>query len=251
MVYGKRNYGRIRGKRTMRKVKATPFKRVNTRRLVAKEKTKSLVKLIKGVTLKQAETCYRTYKLESFTCYHNSIIRPHLWYPNNPIGNNMWPTQGNTDGNRQGDEIIVQGIRLRMVLNVPYDRRNTQFRMFFIMYNSTQGDPLNRTDFLHDITGNIMLDPIQTDRWPGVKYLGTYYCKGKDLQGTDHHTILINRWISMKRKVKFNSDGDVMPSNLKENGAIVILPYSTTGALTTDQVATNCQMTATLYFKDP
>lgn len=231
--------------------KLTPFKRYNAKAMVARAKTKTLTKLIKAVQLKDSETCYRTYKLQSFALYHNSIAAHSIWYPGNPIGNNLFPTQGNTDGNRKGDEIICQGIRLRMVLNVPYDRRNTTFKMFFIQWNSVQGNVGLRTDLLHDITGNIMLDPIQKDRWPGVKYLGSYTSRAKDLQGTDHHTILVNRWLPLKRKVTFLTDGNVEPANLREYGSVVIFSYSTTGALETDAVATNCQFTATLYYKDP
>lgn len=234
-----------------RKSKTTPFKKAPVKRLVNRYKTKQLVKLIKGVQLKQCETCYRTLKHQSFSLNHNTLQNIWLWYPSNPIGNNLFPTQGNTDGNRRGDEIICQGVRMRMVLNVPYDRRNSVFKLFFLQWNSTQGSPDLRTDLLHDITGTTVLDPIQKDRWPGIRYLGSYSCRAKDLQGTDHHTILINKWIPLKRKVTFLSDGDVNPANLRENGGVIIMPYSTTGALQTDTIATNCQCTYTLYYKDP
>lgn len=247
---GKYGY-RKKTNRRRNTVRKTPFKKVNTKALAAKAKTRTLVKLIKGVQLNQCETCYRTFKIQSFSLNHNVIARLTLWDDSMTAGNNLFPTQGDTDGNRRGDEIITQGIRLRMIFNVPYDRRNSMFKIFFVPYNTVQGDPYNRTDLLHDITGTIMLDPLQTDRWPNIMYLGKYSCRSKDLQGSDHHTILINRWIPMKRKLKFLNDGSIYPSNIPERGAIVILPYSTTGALETDTIANNCQLTATLYYKDP
>lgn len=252
MAYGRR-YKRKTTVRKRSSVRKGPFKRYNSRALVAKAKTRSLVKLIKGVTLKQAETCYRTLKHESFTLYHNSISALHGWYPTIPVASGMFPTQGNTDGNRRGDEIFIQGIKIRMVLNIPYDRRNTTIRMYFLQWNSSQGDPGDRTQFLHDVTGNIMIDPVQTDRWGhALKYLGTYTPRAKDLSPTGQHsTILINKWMPMRKKVTFTEDGSVIPSNLKENGYIFFLPYSTTGALQTDIVAENCQCTMTLYYKDP
>lgn len=248
-------YGRKRSykKRSMRVRKTTPFKRVNSRALVAKKKTQSLVKLIKGVQLKQSETCYRTIKNQSFSLNHNSIYAAiAAWYPSMPAGQTMFPSQGNTDGNRKGDEILCQGMRFRCQLNVPYDRRSSAFKFFFVQWNTSQGSPGTRTDFLHDITGSIMLDPIQTDRWPGVKYLGTYRPISRDLSPTDQHsTILINKWIPFKKKVTFNNDGSEVPSNLKEEGAIIVFSYGYTGALQTDTLAQNCQCTLTLYYKDP
>lgn len=250
MAYGKRYRKRTTKRSSVRK---SPFKRVNTKALAVKVKTRRLVKLIKGVQLKNSETCYRTYKNQSFTCYHNTIAKLSMWWPTIPVAQSLWPTQGNTDGNRQGDEIITQGIMLRMQLNVPYDRRNAYFKVFYLQYNDAQGDPATRTDLLHDVTGSLPLDPIQTDRWPGIKYLGTYRPIARDLSTTtsQHSTILIKKWIPMAKKVLFNNDGSHVPSNVKSWGVILILPYSYTGALTTDIIAENCQATWTLYYKDP
>ena len=229
-------------------------KKTSAKKLVRQDRTKKLVKLIKSVSLKQAETCYRTIKNQSFAMNHNVIkeVIP-LWYPGMPAGQTMFPSQGNTDGNRRGDEILCMGMRFRCQLNVPFDRRNSRFRFYFVQWNAQQGNPSVRTDLLHDVTGSILLDPVQTDRWKGrLHYMGTYSVSSRDLRQTaDHSTILINRWIPMKKKINFINDGNEMPANLTEFGHIICLPYAYTGALSTDVIAENCQCTITLYYKDP
>lgn len=241
----------------MRPRKTTPFKRVNTRSLVAKKKTQSLVKLIKGVTLKQSETCYKSVygggalgNPMAPQFFHNTISSFTI-YDSSYYG--IFPSQGNSDGERRGDEIYTTGIRLRMAWTVPYDRRNSTFRMYVLPYNSTQGSPIDKTLLFHNISGNIMLDPIQTDRWKGIKYLGTYRCKSRD-QATDGQlkTIMINKWIPLKRKVTFLNDGSVVPaSGIKENLVILITAYDSIPTLATDVLADHVNACATLYYKDP
>lgn len=253
MVYArKKNYGRIRRKSGMRTRKTTPFKRVNTRALVVKEKTKNLIKLIKGVQLKDCETCYRTRKFDAITVNHNVIKGYELWIPADDFTNGMWPTQGNTDGNRKGDEILCQGIKLRGILSVPYDRRATVLKMYFVQYNSSQGDPAQFTELFHNVLGSVMTDPIQRDRWPGIKLLGTYRLTARDLSTTSQrNTIIINKWIPMKKKVTFINDGSNIAANVKEYGRILFMAYDAVGTLQTDTLIDNGQMTATLYYKDP
>lgn len=232
--------------------KLTPFKRYNTKAMVARAKTKALTKLIKAVQLKDCETCYRTRKFDSITVNHNVIKGYELWIPADDFTNGMWPTQGNTDGNRKGDEILCQGIKLRGILSVPYDRRATVLKVFFVQYNSSQGDPAQFDQLFHNVIGSVMTDPIQKDRWPGIKLLGTYRVKARDLSPTgQRNTIIINRWIPMKKKVTFINDGSNIAANVREYGRILFMAYDAVGTLQTDTLIDNGQMTATLYYKDP
>lgn len=251
MVYG-RTSKRLSRKRVSKRYLKTPFRRYNSKALVSRAKTKTLVKLIKGVTLKQSETCYRTGKATGFVIKHNGITQVPMWYPAQPLGQNMMPTQGHTDGNRNGDEIMCQGIKVRGVLTVPHDRRATIVRMYYLPYNTVQGDPTQRDQLFHNTIGNVLVDPIQTDRWKGIKYLGSYRIKARDLEADDHATIIINKWIPMKKKVTFLNDGTDIPANLKENGVILFTAYDTIGALQDlDTLIDNSQITFTLYYKDP
>lgn len=250
MPYG-RGYRRKTGMRKRRStIKKSPFKRVNTRAMVARAKTRSLVKLIKGVTLKQAETCYRS-KSVSIPNYFHDVLKPiDIWGPTN-VG--IWPNQGAGDGERRGDEIYLTGIMYRGVFQVPHDRRNVAFKMWYVPFNTEQGDPATYSNFFHNITGDGMIDPVQTDRWRGLRYLGKFRCRSVDQATGDPNdkTIHVKRWIPMKRKVRFIQDSSQQPSNMPEVGRIMVLAYDTITTLITDIVITRSENCFTIYYKDP
>lgn len=250
MVYGRR-YRRKTAMRKRTSVRKGPFKRVNTRALVAKAKTRSLIKLIKGVTLKQSETCYKSLARSVPNLFHDVLTQVSVW---DPSSGGLFPSQGPGDGQRRGDEIYLTGIMYRGIFQVPHDRRNMRFKMWFLQHNSSQGSPGTYGQFFHNITGDGMIDPVQTDRWKGVRYLGTFKCSASDQATGDPNdkTIHVKRWIPLKRKVTFTEDGSVIPaSGLKEEGSILIMPYDTITTLITDIVITRSEHCFTLYFKDP
>lgn len=211
----------------------------------------SLVKLIKNVTLKQSETKYVSKSISVINFYHDTFKGINLWDASNT---QIFPAQGTSDGHRNGDEIYLTGIMIRAVFVVPFDRRNMRLRMWFVPHNPVQGDPTVQANFQHNITGNIFLDPIQTDRYKGVKYLGTYRCLSSDQTTTagSDKTILFKRWLPINRKITFQQDNSqAVVSGLKERGYIICTQYDTTTTLTTDVLITSMEMAATLYFKDP
>lgn len=254
MAYGRKRMGGR--KRTMRKTSASPFKRVNTRRLVAKAKTKSLVKLIKNVSLKQAETCYKTFSVKSVAgsfngINHDSLSSIAIWTPTGSTS--FWPVQGNSDGERRGDEIIATGFRYRGVFQCPSDRRNTIVKIWYVPFNTSQGDPNIKSQFFHLATNNVILDPIQTDRWPGTKYLGSLRFTGRDQPAdSQDKTVFINRWIPLKRKITFRSDGEnLLSGGVKGFGYIVMAAYDSISSSTTDTIISRSEHSFTLYYKDP
>lgn len=187
---------------------------------------------------------------------HNSLTFINLW--SNPSGSitagtRLFPTQGTTDGNRIGDEIYVSGIAVKLMLNLPSDRRTTSVKVWFSQHNSTQGDPTNKTMFFHGLLNNVMMDKVQTDRWPGLKYLGLFRNSDPDnTTANAHGQIYIKIWIPIKRKVTFITDGDnVTAQGLKEFGTLVFAQYDKIGSLQTDNVINNMQGEATLHYKDP
>jgi len=188
--------------------------------------------------------------------YHNTLPFVNLWAMPLGTGTNgtrLMPTQGMTDGNRIGDEIYATGISVRLMFNVPSDRRTTSLRCWFLPWNSVQGNPTDKTQFFHGLINNVMLDKVQTDRWPGLKYLGTF--KNSDPDNTTtiaHGQIYVNLWIPIKRKVTFITDGDTVTARgLKEHGTLIFAPYDKIGSLESDQLITSYQGSATLHYKDP
>lgn len=228
---------------------------------------RSLVKLIKSVNIKQAETKYKTLNYNWGSMIHGSIYHKDLY--SNTVG--LFPSQGITDGSRIGDRIVCQGIKIRGIFDIPWDRKNVKLKFFYVPYNTDQGQPEVYNQFFHNISGEARLDPIQKKRWPNAMYLGTYsieterapyytYSGGDqtpdaNVISSNTGTICIKKWIPMKKFVNFTADASTIPTNLKERGAILAIPYSTlntykSGTVTGDTLVISGKMTATLYFKD-
>jgi len=250
--YSKKRYSR----------KATVSKRVKA----APRSMAKLAKTIKAIQLKEQETNYKTIQPSIGALGHDSINEFRMWSSTTSV----FPSQGNGDGNRIGDRIYPKGIRVRMCLDVPWDRKNVKVKAYYLPYNSDQGSPTSYGDLFHNVVGNSRVDPIQFKRWKGIKYLGTYKPRDNDASvyitrggsgtttqppiasqlATNTASIYINKFIPINRKVWFLNDASIQPSNLKENGSILLLPYSTINTSTTDNIILSGEGAFTIYYKD-
>lgn len=212
----------------------------------------NMKKMIKNVQLSQAETNYKSLSVTSSGMNHDGIYSFPLWGPLDSI----FPVQGTDDDQRVGDRITATSIKIRLALDVPWDRKNCKVKLYYLPYNSDQGTPTNYGSLFNNITGNSMLDPINFKRWKGIRYLGMYRPRDKDASvyftyphadtapaaahlATNTASIVINKTINLNRKCWFNDASDQQPTNLKENGTILILPYATTNTATTDTIVTS------------
>lgn len=212
---------------------------------------------VRRVLLKTTESCYKSIEIPGADggglsgCNHNTLKNYVIWGGSANFYS-LFPSQGLSDGERIGDEIYVTGIMLRATFQIPADRRNTRFKLWLVPHSDKQGDPANYPSFFHNITGNGFLDPIQTDRWKGIKYLGMYKCSSVDQEPAEDKTVMVKKWIPIYRKVTFQSDGSqVIASGLDENCYLSVLPYDTVTTLVTDTVITRVEASATLYYKCP
>ena len=135
-----------------------------------------LAKTIKAIQLKEQETNYKTIQPTIGSMGHDSINEFRMWSSSTSV----FPSQGTGDGNRIGDRIYPKGIRVRMCLDVPWDRKNVKVKAYYLPYNTDQGDPTTYANLFHNVVGNSRVDPIQFKRWKGIKYLGTYVPRDKD-----------------------------------------------------------------------
>lgn len=207
-------------------------------------------KAVRKVIFSTAEKCYKSISSDGQTFNHDTLGVNTIWHPSY---NTMWPIQGNGDGERRGDEIYVTGIMIRAVFQVPHDRRNLKFKAWFVEYDENQEGVLNKGNFFHNVSNNVMVDPIQTDRWRQKRYLGTFRCTSVDqTAGSQDKTIIIKKWIPMRRKVTFTTDSTNLPAaGVRPRGALAIAPYDTISSSTIDTLITNSEITYTLYYKDP
>jgi len=210
----------------------------------------SFAKAVKKVILSTAEKCWKSVNSEGFSMKHDLCTKQAFWDLATPSVA-IFPSQGNSDSDRRGDEIYTSGIMMRAVLQVPSDRRNVTIKPYFVQYDASQGDPGDKTQFFHSISNNVLIDPLQTERFPGVKPLGTYRCRASDSEDLTDKTILIKKWIPMKKKLTFKTDATAVPTNLKTYGAIIWACYDTVTSSIIDTVVTNAEVTFTLYYRDP
>lgn len=231
-----------------------PFRKHNTKKIVADKKQRALVSLIKSVTLKQAERKYHTGSLGSLgQCYHDNIYDIQMWQS----GMEIFPSQGTSDASRIGDRIILQGLMLRCSMTIPSNTRGVVVKMWFVPYEPSVGNPSTYGDFFHNITGSLMLDPVQKKRFPYARYLGQYRVKPTPLQQTNSEvngnaaSIHINKYIKMNnKKLLFKADASNIPTNYPSYGKIVLGFYETTDSSVLTPVCSSVEMSITTYFKD-
>lgn len=217
--------------------------------------------LIKKTNLKQSETKYISKNLTFAAMQHNKLFNAHIWaQPGSTSALAAMPFQGPGDDERNGDRITILGFMMRAVFDVPFDRRETRITVYFVPHNSGQGDPSDRLQLFHNITGSTVSDPIQKKRWPDIVKLGTFRLSNSDntssssftgsVGSVNTKTIHINRFIKMKKKVYFTADNSITASNLKEYGTLILAPYATRNTLETDDVTLTGEVNVTTYFKD-
>ena len=253
-------YGRsIRRKIPVAKKKAYRWRKKWTRG------RRGFAKAVKNVILKTAEKKYKTCEPQANSAYdlafggfalnHNSLVEIKLIDNTAPnLGIHCTMSQGNSDGQRNGDEIYAKGIMFRAAITLPADRKNATFKICLVEYNSVQGDPTVFTDLFHNVTGKNVLDPIQQDRWK-VRVLGTYRYLPRDtnselVQG-QRGEILVKKWIPFKRTLTFKEDTSlVYTKGMKERLSLVIMSYDNNSAFEATTIG-YIRANATIYYGDP
>jgi hypothetical protein len=260
---GKRKRSYSRGRSVKRFNRGRTFRTVRKRVPAAPRGLSNMRKMIKSVQLSQAETNYKSLSVTSSGMNHDGIYSFPLWGPLDSI----FPTQGVDDDQRVGERITASSIKIRLCMDVPWDRKNCKVKLYYLPYNSDQGTPTNYGSLFNNITGNSMLDPINFKRWKGIRYLGMYRPRDNDAApygtyggnegapgasnlATNTASIMINKTIKLNRKCWFNDSADQQPTNFKENGTILILPYATTNTAATDTIVEKMEGAYTLYYKD-
>lgn len=167
---------------------------------------------------------------------------------------------GAGDDQRTGTDIHSLGFRVRGSFGLPFDRRNTTIKIWLVEYNSNQGSITDPAQFYKNVTGNNLIDPINTERFPGVKLLRTLRHKARDLyvergELTDsgsYATLPYDIWIPWKRHLRYNTTSTENPrSGCKEAIALIMTCYDTFSASSaTDTVVVEHDQMVAFYYKD-
>jgi len=215
-------------------------------------KRSSLVKLIKSISLKNAETKYNHWLVENQNMFHNlGYIKTNLLNCTNGVGESNTGT--NAFNHRIGDEIMARGISIKLWIANKLDRPNVMYRLVVFKYQS-QSPPVS-TALFKGANGNKIMDEIDKE------YITPVYQKIFNLQvgysayatgtagdadGREAHTYK-QIWIPLKNKKIHYVDGGSNPKFI--DYGFFIVPYDSYGTLTTDNIA-SFAYEQQLYFKD-
>lgn len=232
--------------------KAATRKRVVTK---SRTPTREFTKKVKQILYRSAETKEAMYTdTSSVSLYHN--------VSNRISGNLMFTRQGTTDNPggvagttlptnlvRIGDEIQPISLDLYLQFRQPSDRPNVTFKVFILKFPGNAVPPT----FIpfKSITGNVMLDPIDTEKCSIVrikqfKHMDNYY-SGAGTTPKETNFFKFMRLTFPKTKYKYG--GDDLSLGHSYNLAMYVACYDTLGTLISDNIA-SFQWSSVLKFKD-
>lgn len=214
----------------------------------------SLVPLIKKTILKMAEPKHKDTSHSEIQLYHNSgsPASGQILHATRAIKDYFTlPQQGDNDRERNGDHIWMQGIAVKLLLGQKQDRMNVTFRIVVLECTSDQ-EPANYSELVDTLSGNCMLDSLNTDRGKIIyqKYIKKNVSPQLDAAGgTRELTHFHKFWIPHKRLIKFSDN----TTNNQYSGTrmyVYVFAYDAYGTLLADNIA-YFQMWSRLYFRDP
>ena len=222
----------------------SPAKKMGNQYRKSNTKT-DLVKLIKSVSLRQQETKMAISASGAITLLHNVSAQ---------VYQNLAATQqGITDGlstlNRLGDTVTPIGFKLFVQLRSPADRPNVTYKMWIVKSWGTA----NPATFLpvKAITGNLLLDPVDTEKCSVVKTF-TYKSPSNYWQGSlatsKENCFFKKLWIPLPR-TPYVYGGDNGTLGKKFQYTLYCTAYDTVGTLITDNIG-SVNVDCCFYFKD-
>lgn len=208
--------------------------------------SKSLVKAVKAITLKQSETKHKTVTFQNQNLNHNSIDD---FKEQNPL---RALDQGIDEHQRIGDEIIGKYINYKIWLSNKSDRPNVLYRI--VVYRCPKDESeTNHLNIYEGVSPNKMIDYINTEKYTPLfqKFVkitnDTSLESGATLRETSK---LISFSVNLKnQKIKYEN-GTGFPKYQRDQIRLSITPYDAYGTLTSDIIASYA-MTARVYYKDP
>lgn len=186
------------------------------------------------------------------TLYHNGgvAVAPIVWPIKTNSQTQVWaPQQGDGDSQRDGNDIFVKGLTVRMMVNLPADRLNTKIRCLLVKV--PRGTTVTGyTDIMDNITGNSQIDPIDKDR---CKVVSQFYMVPNKVNPSNgatgkESTMYKKLYIPINKTSKFIDDGTL--ANFDEwDYYLLQWAYDTYTSLPGDAVA-YCQLWSRTTFKD-
>lgn len=238
-----------RAKRTLTATRPSSYRTGKYKRTKSKMTSRKIRKITKSMIMAKKETKRLDYAGGTDNVYHNTGA---LGTPNSMMLNrtDKLPAQGDGDSGRDGNDIYGVGWTIRIQTRFPWDRLNTKLKFWFLRVPKGYNPASSYTNMFDNITGNVMLDPIDKDR---VHVLTSFVAFLKDINpaqsgsvkdATTYHKV----FIPLKKTIKFWDDG-AQDNSMPYDYFITYAGYDTTGTLPTDVVATT-QIWSRFTYKD-
>lgn len=235
-------------------IKKSPLRKMSAKKAVAKAKTKSLVKLIKKVSLRQSETKCTHSISENLQLYHNVpyIVINQLY---TQIGNTDEQTGTSNFASRIGDEVIARGVSYKFWFANKLDRPNVMYKIVFYKYQSASATPLPaNTPWYSQGTANYMIRDLDTEKYKILKVVNfNLQTSAQRITSTDtfsgaegHRKVSV--WLPLK-SMKLKYENSSTQPKFTDIGFSVIA-YDSYGTLSTDNIA-SFAVNRKFYFKDP
>ena len=223
-------------------------------------KKQSLVRMIKNVSLSQAETKVARSNQEAISLFHNATH-----YVGNLLATRVSP-QDDTGFNelfgRIGDEIVGKGLSLKFVLSNLGRQPDVMYKVFVFSYDTEQAFSTGLLDavFWNGLNGagsNMyrMLDAPATQRISILKSFTIQhqpnYNWGGDANYPNTQSTYRQVYIPLNnRKIRYKNDAPDLTSVKGKDIGFAVLACSNSG---TSQLVNIAQFdwSKTLYFKDP
>jgi hypothetical protein len=175
----------------MAKRKSTTRRKSAAKRPRTKSTEAKLKKIVRRALSRAVEVKQTVHSATDGTqIFHNNFIVLD--------SNVLETTQGTADhmtastNNRIGDEIMLKGVSMKLMVELNERYSDVTFRMFVV--KKAKGDTLDASTFFTGLSGNKMLDNINTERF-SVLYTKTFKVTAPN-QGTQQnsHACILNLW---------------------------------------------------------
>lgn len=231
------------------------YKRKQPRKFVKKSakkySSKSLVSLIKKVTLKQSETKYNSGSIENTQLFHNGGVGPTYVF----LTNMLTTAQGQNQSQRLGDEVIAKGLSIKLWLSNKLDRPNVMYRIILLAVPPQEAVSTNPSGLFKGSIGNKIVDYIDTDKYKVIKnimikpFAGDYSLESGATN--KEHSTYRKIWIPLKnRKIVYSADNGAVAKYQNNILSLAVIAYDSYGSITTDNIA-SFACVYRFYFKDP
>ena len=231
--------------------KSSKSKKAYKKSLYKSAKTKSLISLIKKVSLKQNELKYTDFDHGKTELYHNVHNNVQI------VATSHGPVQGDGDDQRIGNSIQLSGIKLTLMFYSKADRPNTKFRLIVYSAPYESYPPATSYGNLFDnVTGNVMIDSMDKD---AVKVHKNMLIYPKNISANlvafpeeevaREVTSFRKVWIPYRTKVRYANNG-AYTELTNRSFYVLVMAYDTYGTLSTDNIGA-VQCWQRFYYRDP